>query len=202
MCSSGDDLAKQSEQLQLNMQKQLLDAYTMQFGKQSKITDFITNKLQPQIDNPQGMSPEALTAARATALENVASQYANASKAERNREFALGGRDLPSGVNSQIQSSLDTAAASDTSKALNQIDLTNEDMKNANYWNAVNALSGNAAMLNPQSYAGETSTAGSSLASLSQAYNASKQSQLMSTLGGIVGGGVSAGLGGYFGKKH
>jgi hypothetical protein len=58
----------------------------------------------------------------------------------------------------------------------------------------VNALNGVAAEENPLGYASASSTAGGTVAGLSQAVTASNQSQLLGALGGIVGG-AAGGLG-------
>jgi hypothetical protein len=94
------------------------------------------------------------------------------------------------------------AQASDTAGALNTIELNDENLKENNYWNAMNVLSGNvASQYNPLGYSSSVNGAADATANLGQAYNASKQSQLLGALGGIAGG-AGAALGGYFGRKH
>src|SRR5207302_1468543 len=106
-------------------------------------------KLQPYINNPQGMSAKALAAARTGATDTLSNQYAQAQEALNARELVTGGKDLPSGVNSQLNASLLNSEAADKAAAQNNITLQNEQMKQTNLWNAFQTLSGNAAQLNP-----------------------------------------------------
>src|ERR1051325_7557387 len=76
----GDDLAKQNEQAQLDLNKQLVQTFQTQFAKQSNITDLLTKTLSPYITNPTGYSPEALTAMRTSASDTNSTQFQNAEK--------------------------------------------------------------------------------------------------------------------------
>jgi hypothetical protein len=193
----GDQVAKQAEVQQAAFNSQLMGIFTQQFDKQSQILDFLKNKMQPMIDNPTGFSKEAEAAMRTGATENISGQYENAQKAVQAQQFALGGRDLPSGVNEQVMGSIAQGQASDTAAAQNTITLQNEFLKQQNYWDAINALNGNAAQVNPLGYASAATQGGNTVANLSQAVTASQQSGLMNAL---VGG--AAGIGAaYFGKK-
>src|SRR5262249_33462669 len=149
------------------------------------------------IENPQGYSPDALAAMKTNATDTIASQYQKAGQAVRNQRFVNGGENLPSGVNDMQDEALAGAQASDTAGALENIDVQNETLKQQNYWNAVNALSGNAAQFNPNGTAANANGAGNTTANLSQAYKASTSSQLLGALGGIAGGAGTA-LAGYF----
>lgn len=197
----GDKTLKASEQLQLQFQTQLMDIFKKQYGDQSEVLKFLRGKLEPMIDHPTGYSDSAKAAMRAEAVDQISAQYDNAQKAIQNIQFTRGGRDLPSGVDAMQIGALKGSQASDTAAALNTIELNDENLKESNYWNAFNVLSGNvASQYNPLGYASETSGAANSVANVGQAYNASRQSQLLGALGGIAGG-VGTALGGYFGKK-
>lgn len=196
----GDKTAQASEQQSLTLQKQMADLFTKQYGDQSQITKFLTSKLEPILsDGGQGYSPEALAAMRTSASDNISKSYADQKTALQTQEFARGGRDLPSGVNAQLDAQLAGAQASDLSNTQNQITLANENQKQSNFWNAVNGLTGNATVINPQSYAAGSSNAAGQVAQAGQVYNASKQSQLLGALGGLAGGAGTA-LAGYFSK--
>jgi hypothetical protein len=213
----GDQVAKQSEILsQENMQqqmafsKQLVDVFNKQYADQKGVLDYLKGKVQPMIDNPKGYSPEALAAMRTSATDTTSAAYQNAQKALQASRFAAGGRDLPSGVDAQLNAALLQSEASDKAAQQNDITVRDENLKQGNMWNAINVLSGTAAQFNPQSYAGAStgasgaaSGAGNTTANLSQAYTASTQSQLMGVLGGVAGGAATAafGGGGMFGKK-
>jgi hypothetical protein len=200
MCSGGDKTIKASEQAQLDFQRQLTDIFTKQYGEQSEVLKFLKDRLQPMIDNPTGYSPSAKAAMRAEAVDTISSEYDNAQKAVQGIQFTRGGRDLPSGVDAMQIGALKGSQARDTAGALNTIELNDENLKENNYWNAINALSGNvASQYNPLGYAGATTSAASSVGDLGTAYKNSQGSQLLGALGGIAGG-AGAALGGYFGK--
>lgn len=189
----GDNIAKQNEQLQLDLNRQLLQTFQTQFGKQSQITDLLTKNLQPLIDNPQGYSPEELQALRTQTSDTNSGQFNDAQKALNDQLAARGGAStLPSGVDAQLRAQLAEAGAKTEAGSQNQITLNNEELKRQNFFNAVNALSGNAQILNPLGYAGGATAGGNTVANLSQAVTASNQSSLGAALGGIVGGGLSA----------
>jgi hypothetical protein len=198
----GDNTLKQSEQMQVQFQGQLMDIFKKQYGEQSEVLQFLKGRLQPQIDNPTGYAPSAKAAMRAQAVDTISNQYDNAQKAVQNIQFTRGGRDLPSGVDAMQIGALKGAQASDTANALDTIELNDENLKENNYWNAMNVLSGGvAAQFNPLGYAGATNGAADATANVGQAYNASKQSQLLGAAGGLFGG-AGAALGGYFGRKR
>jgi hypothetical protein len=185
----GDQIAKQAEVQQMQFQGQLMQVFQQQFGQQSGILDFLKNRLQPMIDNPTGYSDAAKAAMKANATDEISGQYDNATKALQNVQFARGGRDLPSGVDEMQAGALKGAQARDTAGALNTIELNDENLKQNNYWNATNVLSGNvASQYNPLGYSSSANQAGAVTGDLAQAYNASKQSQLLGALGGIAGG--------------
>lgn len=197
----GDATAKAAEEQQLQFNTQLMSIFQQQFAKQSQIFDFLKGKLQPMIDNPTGYSPEALAAMRTSATDTLSQNYQNAQRALQSEQFARGGRDLPSGVNAQLDAALQYAEASDKAGAQNTITLQNENLKQSNFWNAMNALNGQEAIANPLGYAGAATSGSNAVANLSQAYTASQQSGLMGMLGGLAGGALSgAGSAGGFGK--
>lgn len=184
----GDSVAKQQEQNQLNFNNQLMSIFQQQYGKQAAVLDFLKGKLQPMIENPTGYDPATLAAMRTSATDNLSTSYNNASKALQGRQF-ITGRDLPSGVQAQQSAQLATAEASDKANAQNTITMNDANLKNTNYWNAMNVLSGNvASQFNPLGYANSATSGANAVANLSQAVTASQQSGLLGTLGGIAGG--------------
>jgi hypothetical protein len=197
----GDNTLKQQEQAQANFTNTLMQSYKQQFGQQSKILSFLTSKLQPMIDNPTGFSPTALTAMRTSATDTNAIQFGNASAALNDQLAARGGAtDLPSGVDAQLRAGLAQAGAQTQAASQNQITLQDEQLKQQNYWNAVNALGGNAAQYNPTGYAGQATSGSQAVGDLGTAYKNSQSSQLLGALGGIAGG-VASGFGGGLAKK-
>jgi len=186
----GDDTAKAAEQQQQAFNAQLMALFQTQFGKQNAITDQLTKTLLPQLTNPTGFSPEAEAALRSQASSSAADAYANAAKAYQTGAFARGSRDLPSGVDEQIQGSISNAGAGQLAGAQQNITLANEQLKQQNYWNAINGLNGVSATINPLGYANAANSGGNTVANLGNTVNASQQSGL---LGGILGGVFGAG---------
>lgn len=197
----GDDTAKAAEKQQMQFNQQLMGIFSKQFERQMEIFNFLKGKLEPMIDHPTGFGEDALAAMRTSATENITAQSDNAQRALQNQQFALGGRDLPSGVNEMQFGALKAMEAGKIADSQNQITLANEQLKQQNYWNAMNALNGQEAMLNPLGYANAATQGSNAVANLSQAVTASQQSGLMGMLGGAVGGIFSgAGSAGGFGK--
>lgn len=222
MCCGGDKTVKESEKLQLENQKQQLDfnkqlmgIFEKQYADQKGVLDYLKAKVQPMIDNPQGHSPEALAAMRTSATDTLSGNYQNAERALQAKRFAMGGRDLPSGVDDQLQAALFQSEAADKANAQNSITVQDENLKQANMWNAINVLSGVGAQFNPQSYAGAATGASGaatgaadSIPGLSARYEQSTHTgfggQLMDSLaggiGGALSGAMSAGTGALTGK--
>jgi hypothetical protein len=196
----GDATAEAAEKQQAAFNTQLMGIFTKQFGQQQDVLKYLQGKMQPMIDNPTGFSADAEAAMRTGASEQVAGSYQNATKAIANQRAQRGDAGLPSGVDAQIDAQVGMAAASDSAKAQNDITLQDEQLKQGNYWNAINVLNGVGAQYNPQSYASLYGQGASNVANLSQAVTQSKQSQLMGVLGGVVGGAASA-VGQYYGAK-
>ena len=186
----GDDTAKQAEIQHAAFNQQMMGIFSQQFAKQSAILEFIKGKMEPMLDNPTGFSPAAEAAMRTSATDAISQQYDNATKAIQTRQFAQGSRDLPSGVNDQLMASLAQSQAADTAAAQNNITMQNEFLKQQNYWDALNALNGVSAQVNPLGYASSVNAGSNSVANLSQAYTASQNSGL---LGGVLGGVFGAG---------
>lgn len=190
----GDDTAKQAEQQQAAFNANLMNIFNQQFVKQNEYRDFLAGKLKPMIDNPTGYSPEALTAMRTGATESIAGQYANAQKALQAKLATRGGdaATLPNGVNDQLLATLSEGQASDTAGAQNSITLADENLKQQNYWAAINALSGQEAMVNPLGYAGAVNSGGDTVANLANAFQNSTQSGWFNALAGGIGGGLTS----------
>jgi hypothetical protein len=190
--AKGDDAVKRQENAQANFTSQLMGAFQKQFGQQSGILSFLSNKLQPMIDNPQGFSPEAMAAMRTQATEGTAQNFAQSQKALQNAEAARGGNGLPSGVDAQLSAENSNAAAQQNSQAQNGITLANEQQKQTNFWGATNALNGVAAQLNPNGYASNATGGSEAVGNLAQIYKATQASPWLGAMGGLAGGALSA----------
>ena len=198
ICFKGDPTAQAAEQSQATFDNQLMSLMTAQYGKQSAITTYLTNQMTPQINQGGvGIGGAALAAMRTNAADTTTTQFQN----ERKAAASLGSQSgLPSGVNAQLSAEALNQEALAQSQAQNQITGLNEQTKQANYWNAISTLNGQAATENPLGYANAATSGSGAVAGLSQAVTAANQSQLLGALGGIAGG-IGTAVGGYFGKK-
>lgn len=189
----GDNTAKASEQAQSNFNKTLQGAFAQQFGNQSQVLSFLNNKLTAQANNPQGFTAPQMAALQTQNTTGNAQNFQDAQKATQLAEAARGGNGLPSGVDAQLSAQNANAAAGAESAGQLGIANANAQLQQQNYWQALSGLSGVAQQYNPNSFASSANSAADSVGSLSQAYTASNQSQLLGVLGGIAGGAASAG---------
>jgi hypothetical protein len=171
--AKGDSTAKAQEQANLaatqsqaDFTKELMGTFQTQFGKQSNIYQFLQSKMQPMIDNPTGMSADALTAARTSATDADSVAYQNAQKTLNANMASRGEAGVPSGVNDQLNEALLNQEAAQKSSDQNNITLQNEQLKQQNMWNAVNTLSGVGAGYNPLGFSSSATQGSSAIAGL------------------------------------
>lgn len=189
----GDSTDQAAEQSQLGFSQQLQNAFQTNNAAQQNQLNFLNNKMQSAINNPQGYNAQTLASMRAQANDSVASQNQNVSRAVNNSEMTKGGAAaLPSGVNSQIGASIASQAAQAGSNAQQNITEQNANLQNNNYWNAVKGEEGVASDENPEGMAGGANQAASTIGGLSQAYTQSEGPSFGSILGGLVGSGIGA----------
>lgn len=197
----GDKTAKASEVAQANFTNTLTKAFQAQYGKQSDLLAILTKTLSPQLANPTGLSAATKAAMTTNAIETSATTFQNALKGTQAITASHGGPTaLPSGVQEQITGQLAGQQAASETSGLENIQQQDENLKQSNYWNAVNGLNGVAAQTNPLGYANGATGSSGAVAGLSQAFTQSNQSQLLGALGGVVGGGLSA-AGSIWGNK-
>jgi hypothetical protein len=196
----GDSTAHDAEVQQMQFDKQLMTVFQQQFATQSNTLSYLKSKLQPQIDNPTGLSDAGLAAARTSSDDQLSQGYQNAQQALNAKMATSGESQLPSGVGAQLNSALLNAEAADKATSQNQITMQNEQLKQQNYWNAVNGLNGVAAQNNPLGYANSATAGSGAVANLSQAVTASSGPTFGSILGGIAGGAASGASAAGFGK--
>jgi len=193
--AKGDQTVKNQENAQASFNNTLREAFTAQFGAQKGVLDFLSAKLRASVDNPQGMSPEALHAARTRATQQTATDYTSAARAVQGQIAARGGSTLPSGVEAQIQGGLAAAGANEQATAQNDITLANEQLRQQNYWKSVEGLTGVAQIQNPTGYAGSANEGTSLIGGLSSAYQQSKKgflSDFATSFAGGLGSGLSS----------
>jgi hypothetical protein len=189
----GDSDAKTAENNQTAFNQKLMKIFNAQYADQKGVLDYLKGKLQPMIDAPQGYDPATLAAMKSNAIDQNATNYQNALKGVQANMAGKGGpTGLPSGVEEQISGQLAGQEAATQTSDLQEIQVQDANLKQNNFWNAVNGENGVAAQLNPLGYAGQATSGSNAVAGLSEAYKSSKSSQLMGALGGIAGGALSA----------
>lgn len=186
--SGGDSSAENTESGMAGFNSTLRSSFATQFAAQSAALNFLTGKLQSQIDNPTGIGAAAMAGMRTSAADAVAANFQAAKRANQNVEFSRGGEFLPSGVNAQINAGLTTSAAQANAEAQNSITQQDEQLKQQNYWNATNSLLGVTSQENPLGYAGEATNSANAVTGLSQAVTAAKGPTWGSILGGALTG--------------
>lgn len=191
----GDSTAQAAEASQASFDQSLQQIFQQQYGAQSAITNYLTQQLEPNISKGgQGMSPEALAAARTQSTDTLSNQFQGAERAVNATES----RGLPSGVNAQVSGSMDAQEAEAQASGQNQITMQNEQLKQANYWNSVGALSGDASLINPLGYASGSTSGSGAVAGLSQANTAAAGPTAGAIFGSVAGGALSGWASGGF----
>jgi hypothetical protein len=191
----GDSTAQAAESTGAAFDQKLIDMFQAQYGKQQGIINYLQNLVTPIINKGgQGYTPEQLAAQRTAATDTISAQFRDAQAGVNAAAVRTGGSALPSGVSTMIESSLAPQEALAQSQAQEQITAANANLQQQNYWNAINVLNGQSAMLNPLGYAStETANAGT-IAPLSNAVTSSQGPTALQVLGGLAGGAIT-GLG-------
>lgn len=195
----GDSVAKQEEQAQAEFTQTLMGIFQQQYQNQSAVLSYLKGKMQPIIDQGGiGYDTATLNSMRTSASDTNAQQFQNAQRALQNRISAgSGGSKLVgvSGAATQDIAALEAAGATQEAATQNEITQANANLKQQNYWDAINVLNGTAAQYNPLGYTSAVTGGSNAVSGLSQAVTASQQSGLMGALGGVIGGIASGGTG-------
>jgi hypothetical protein len=195
----GDKTAQSAEQTQAAFDQQLMNIFTQQYGKQSQVFNFLTGKMQSMIAaGGQGYDPGALTAMRTSATDVNAQQTKNAQQAFANSVSARsGGSKLAgvSGAEASGEAAIAAEGAANEANSQNAITLANEQLRQQNYWNATNVLSGQEAVANPLGYSAGATSGTNAVSNASQAVTAAQGPSALQIVGGIVGGGLAAAAG-------
>lgn len=200
----GDPNAQAAEASTTKFDQMLMSTFQAQYGQQQGIINYLKNLVTPIINKGgQGASPAALAAERTSSTDTVTNQFKNAQVAANAAAVRTGGSELPSGVSTMIESSLAPAQAEAQAQGQNAITLADENLKQQNYWNAINVLNGQSAALNPLGYAELPLSGGNTVANLSNANTSANGPTAGQILGGIAGGALGAAgtiFGGSFAK--
>jgi len=185
--------------------KQLTDQYATVFGQNQAITGALTSAFTPILQagpSQTGFSDAQRTSMETQNTENVATDYAQAQKATAGILAARGGGNtlLPSSVDANLLAQNTNAAAAQRAAGQNQIVQADYTQGYQNWNTAANVLGSTAGLLNPTSYSGSATGAGSAA---STSANQVAQSAFapwgaaFGALGAIGGAATSA-----YGKNH
>jgi hypothetical protein len=199
----GDDAAKSTEASQAAFTNTLQQTFKQNNANQQQQLDFLNNSLKSAITNPQGYSPETLAAMRTQATESAAQNNKNVLQAVNEKNATQAGSSataLPSGVQEQIQSGVESQIANNEANQQLGITEQNGQLANENKWKAVQGEEGVAGLENPEGMASSGNNAASTVGNLSQAVTQANGPGWGSILGGVVGAGLGA-VGSFYGAK-
>lgn len=189
----GDSTANQTEATQGVFTQQLQNAFTSNNAAQQNQLNFLNQKLQSAIANPQGYSPSTLAAMRAQANDSVAAENQNVERNVNSSFAAKGGAEaLPSGVQAQINAGVGEAAAQAGNAAQQNITEQNANLQNQNQQNAIQQEMGVAGLENPEGMASSENQAAGTVSNLSQAVTAANGPGIGSILGSVAGSALGA----------
>jgi hypothetical protein len=143
----------------------LTQQYSTIFGQSQAITGALTSAYLPILKagpSQTGFAPSEENALETQNTENVASNYAQAQKATAQILAAQGGGDtlLPSSIKSNILAQNTNQAAAQRAQGQNTITQANYAQGYQNWNTAANVLGSTAGLINPTSYASQTTGAG------------------------------------------
>jgi hypothetical protein len=152
-------------------EKQFYETMTQQyskiFGQSQAITGALTSAYMPILKagpSQTGFAPGEENALRTQNAETVGQNYAQAQRATAQILAARGGGDtlLPSSINANILAQNTNQAAAQRAQGENQITQANYAQGYTNWNTAANVLGSTAGLINPTSYAAQTTGAGNS----------------------------------------
>ena len=188
----------QNQQIQFYQTMQQQDQVT--FGEDQQILTQMQSVYAPILaagPNQFGFSAGQTATLNSQATEGVAQNFQKADTALKEQNASAGGDSfLPTGVQSQEEGELDTAAAQEQSQEEQQIQQAGYAQGYSEFTQATNALQGTAGLLNPNGTASTTVSSGSAASSEANTIASQEDSWEAPVLGAV--GAVGAGaLGGY-----
>lgn len=165
MCGSTGS-QNEIEKAQQDFYNTLTQQYSQIFGQQQGIVSALTSQFQPILaagPGQAGFSAPQEQAMRTQNAETVATDYAQAQKATAQALAGRGGGNtfLPSSVNANILAQKANAAAAQRAQGENTITQANYAQGYQNWQTAANVLGSTAQLINPTSYSGQATGAGS-----------------------------------------
>jgi len=144
MCSSGGQVGATDQALQASqaaMTNQLNSDYSTTFGEQQAVLSSLQSKMNYMATNPMGYASGALAAMRTGVNESTATAAKQAIGAAGAYAGTHGGADVGNGAAGQIAGEIGSQAELSKSAQLTGINEQNEQLKQENYWKAIQGLS-------------------------------------------------------------
>jgi hypothetical protein len=187
MCSSANPTELALQQSQASFTNTLQSSFSTAFAANQSILGNLSSTLTKMVANPTGYTPAEMAALRTGATDTVASQTADAERADAAYGASHGGADLGSGVQAQIEGQTTTAGMEQQSQEQNQITVANAQQQQQNYWNAISGLTQVGNAYNPTGYAGAETNAANSTTSASNAVTAEQEQGWQNAFGVVQG---------------
>lgn len=192
------DITNEQQQFYTTLQNQ----YSTVFAQNQAITGALTAAFTPILQagpSQTGFAPSEENALQTQNTENVATNYAQAQKATADILAARGGGNtlLPSSVDANLLAQNANQAAAARATGQNTITQANYAQGYQNWQTAANVLGSTAGLLNPTSYSGQATGAGTAASSSAAAVAAAANSPwnaAFGALGSIAGGATGATL--------
>ena len=178
--------------------QELAQNYATVFPEQQQILGALTSEFSPILaagPSQTGFSPQELTSLQTEASDTTAQAAQQADVALQGKEAAMGGGEIPSGANLQLEAGLLNSAAQQNAGLQNQITQENYAEGYQNFLTAANELGSTASLENPNGVAGTATGAGNaanqSLSNIASE-NDSWYNALLGSVGGIFGAASNA----------
>ena len=205
LCKGATATQQQLQNEEANFYQTMTQDYNTTFGENQAIKQTLTSSLSPIVaagPNQMGFNTAELNSLNSTALQGTGQGYASASQALKEQQAATGGGNsyLPSGVQSQQQAGLASAAANQESNQLLNIQQAGYTQGYNQYENAVGQLGGVASSDSATNY---SNSANSSAGAANSEANAVQQAnqQMWNNISGVFSGAMGAAgtaLSGYY----
>jgi hypothetical protein len=175
-----------------NLAQTYSNAFSQTFGEQQGILNQINQQLTPIANlgpNQQGFSPQELAAMNTGAIDAAGAAARNAKQAAATTLAGEGGggsSGLVSGVQQQIEGSIDSQAANELAATQNAITQKNYDVGRSNFWNSSSGEQSLASKYNPEAFGNLASSTEQSAFS-DQSKVSAENGSLFGDIGKVVG---------------
>lgn len=194
------------QQEQADFYKTAISESAAVFGQQQELQQQIEGMFMPILKrgpSAMGFSQDELNVLNSQAVEGTAENYQRASKALMTKLAAQGGGQMPglTGAQAQLEQELAASSAQEQAREQTQIQESGYQQGYQEFQDATKAIGAVSDQLNPTSYMGQTTRAGSAAATTA-ANIVQQQDSWMNAAIGAAGalGGAAIGKGGIFGK--